>query len=98
MKHAMTLNQQDIVLKKGAEMLPKIEGRWSMTSQQHTLLKGAEEKGKDYRSWMSKGLCVKGAKCSFEHDPRRMGGAGGIDQETRLNETNQQNDNTPERQ
>ena len=36
-------------------------------------LKGAEEEGKHCRSWMSKGLCSKGGKCSFKHDTAKKG-------------------------
>ena len=39
--------------------------------------KGAEEKGKDCRSWMTKRSCSKGGKSSFEHDPAKKGKAKG---------------------
>ena len=59
--------------------------------------KGAEGKGKEGRSWMSKGSCSKGGQCLFEHDTAKKK-AEGIDQEVRFKETSQQNDNMPEQQ
>ena len=55
-------------------------------------LKGAEEKGKECRSWTS-----TGGICSFELDPAKKGKGKDIDQKPRFKERRLQKGNTPER-
>ena len=61
-------------------------------------LKGAEEEGKHCRSWMSKGSCSKGGKCSFKHDTAKKGKGKGKRSRSLSKETIPQNDTMPERQ